>query len=292
MLQVRRILFPTDYSSCAAHAFTHAAHLAQRYGASGHILHVREDDAQEVSDSFAYTDAGDWERSVVTHESVPQAILEFADRSNVDLIVLGTHGRRPLERLIMGSVAERVVRLAPCPVLTVHARAEGSLDKMRRILVPVDFSEHANLALAYAAELSAAYEADLDLLHIVPDDSLPLVYGAEPAGVGGALLGDRARLALDALAGQVAGSGRTIRTHVFIGHPASDIVEFAEAQQDGMIVIATHGRSNLERFFLGSVADKVIRRAPCPVFVVKSFGRRLLDASVSVPRPPSPPRSP
>lgn len=291
MLQLRRILFPTDYSECAAHAFAHAAHLARRYGARLHILHVREEDTQEGTPPADYETEADWERSEIVHDSVPRAILDVAERTEVDLIVMGTHGRRRLERLIMGSVAERVVRLAPCAVLTVHSRAEGSLERTRRILVPLDFSEHGNLALAYAAELAEAYGADIDLLHIVPDDSLPLVYGAEPAGTGAAILEERARSGLGDLGAQIASRGGAVRIHTFIGHPARDIVGFAEEQQDGLIVIATHGLSGLERFFLGAVADKVIRRAPCPVFVVKPFGRRLLDASASVPTTPASPRS-
>ncbi len=291
MLHLRRILVPTDYSACASHAFAHAAHLARRYGARVHVLHVREDVSEALPDPPVYDGEPEWERSEVIHDSVPQAILEFAERNDVDLIALGTHGRRRLERLIMGSVAERVVRLASCPVLTVHTKAERTLEQTRRILVPLDFSEHANLALAYAIELGEAYEADLDLLHIVPDDSLPLVYGAEPAGIGAAELGDRARKALADLGEQVSDSGRAVRIHTFIGHPARDIVGFAEAQHDGLIVIATHGLSSLERFFLGSVADKVIRRAPCPVFVVKSFGRKLLDAAAPIPGAPPPLRS-
>lgn len=284
MLAIKRILFPTDYSTCAEHAFSHAVRLAERYGADVHVLHVKEDISRGVPAGPDYRGPVPLQNTVVSHESTPEAILAFAEDRDVDLIVLGTHGRRPLERLIMGSVAERVVRLASCPVLTVHARAEDSLERTRRILVPIDFSEHANVALAYAAELSHVYGADIDLLHVVPDDALPYVYGVEPVSTGAAALTERAHAALSELAAQIDARGRQVTLHSFIGHPARDIVGFASEQHDGMIVIATHGLSNLERFFLGGVADRVVRKAPCPVFTVKSFGKRLLDPSVPVPR--------
>ena len=76
--------------------------------------------------------------------------------------------------------------------------------------------------------------------------------------------------------------GVSVETHVLIGHPSHDIIDFAEHQGSDLIVIATHGLTGLRRFFLGSVAEKVVQSAPCPVFTVKGFGKRLLPQTAAV----------
>ena len=150
-MTIKRILVPTDFSADAAAALSYALRFAQPFGASVHLLHV-------VADPLA---AGAWSSAVYTAEiaglhinlvrdaeqrlqqeaaekGVPiatevrtgdaaHAVLDVASQKGIDLIVMGTHGRTGLAHLVMGSVAERVVRLAPCPVLTLRAEAVGAI---------------------------------------------------------------------------------------------------------------------------------------------------------------------
>lgn len=299
MLQIKKILFPTDYSACAEHAFSQAAYLAGQYDAALHVLHVAEpllvlpplglSDADVAADLHLPPPAAPvpeahraGERILRNVEvppidgSVERAILAYAAQEAIDVIVMGTHGRRALDRLLLGSVASKVIRLAECPVFTVGFDA-GSWQhgEARRILAPVDFSDHAQVAVAYAKDLAAIYGAHLDLLHVVEETTLAAVYGMEPVAVRIPEVEDQAREALAQLVNDVGGPETPFTIHVLVGHPAYEIVDFAERQGTGLIVIATHGLTGIKRLLLGSVAERVVHRASCPVFTVKGFGQRL-----------------
>ena len=307
MLTIKRILFPTDFSTCAESAFAQAAFLAERYGAELHVLHVEVEPqhhpAAELLDELLIDEqsapaptqpllAQRYARSAtaapfLVHAhlealSAADAILDYATEHDVDLIVMGTHGRRGMRRFWLGSVAEEVVRRSTCPVFTVRP---PMLDKgaapLERILVPVDFSDYTRLAITYARHLAEAYGASLDLLHVVEEAVLPHVYGIEPVAVSVADIQDRTREALKNLVSGL-DLGLPAEAHVLIGHPALSIVQYAERTQPDLIVVATHGRTGFRRFLMGSVAEKVVRMAPAPVFTVKSFGRSLLPEEATL----------
>jgi len=206
-------------------------------------------------------------------------ILDYADEQDVDLIIVGTHGRRGLRHLLLGSVAEEVVRLAERPVLTVRQGATGEWTGFERILVPIDYSEHSNVALSYAKELAAAEGARLHLLHVLEVGAYPDFYFPVQA----AQMFDTPELEKRALAHlrdrleRAPGPETETSLRVELGHPAQKIAEFAEeGVRADLVVIASHGRSTLQRVLLGSVAEGVIRRARTPVLIVKSFGKSLL----------------
>lgn len=311
MLHINRILFPTDFSPAAEDAYSHASHLATQYDAEIHVFNVvTPDEAGQVNpmdylplepsetpedEEELYLSGAEEVEDVpnspaqairaVYHKmegSDPaEAILSYSHEHNIDLVVMGTHGRRGVERLLSGSVSEEVVRRAPCPVFTVVGRAEpGPGPEIERILAPIDFSEHARLGATYARELATTYGAALDLLHVVEDAVFPTVYGIDPLTPVLPDVHDRARKALETLADEVVkGNDPKVELHVAAGHAARDIVDFAEDHNSGLIVMTTHGRTGLERFLIGSVAEKVVRQAPCPVFTVKSFGKSLVDVA-------------
>lgn len=302
MLDIKKILFPTDYSACAEHAFSQAAYLAERYDAQLHVLHVAEPSSTslplDVTEADLAADlnlplpapipsaAPPKDGGLLTVEapplkgSVAQAIVAYAEEHDIDVIVMGMHGRSGTERLLLGSVAAKVVRLATCPVFTV--RQDTTTDRkgaLRRLLVPFDFSEHARQAVAYAADLAATYDAHLDLLHLIEQTAQPTFYGIEPITAQIPYIQRQAHAALEAVAYEARQGGVSVETHVHVGHPAYAIIDFAAHQGSDLIVIATHGLTGLKRFFLGSVAEKVVQHAPCPVLTVKSFGKRLLAQS-------------
>ena len=276
MLTPQRILFPTDHSACAERAFAHATFLAAESAAERPVeLHVFHADVPvdalddeppappltlPTSDGIRVIEAE--ERG----ESVHEVILDYAKRHAIDLVVMGTHGRRGLAHAFLGSVAERIVREARCAVLTVGpgTAAPGAI---RRILAPTDFSDNAAEAVRVAGALAISYQAAVDLLHIISAPVLPDVYGL------GLLWTDivpdvvqRSQEALELLAERALGHyAGAVRAKV--GVPADAIIR-AAADAD-LVVMATHGLTGLKRFALGSVTERVVQHAPCPVFTVR-----------------------
>lgn len=296
----QQILFPTDFSNCAEHAFSHAAHLASHYGARLHVLSVSDDESEVESSPMSYLPLGADELATelgisalssesrrserglreietvnvaLTGTSPWRSILDYAQDEDIDLIVMGTHGRHGLDRVIMGSVAEQVVRRSPCAVMTVRYNAAG--DKVTGpILVPVDFSTFSEGTVRQAVELAEAYEAELHLAHVVEPIALPSVYGVDPVGVMVPDMEQRAETALKELGERFIPESITWATHVLVGHAVHEIVHLAESLGARLIVVATHGLTGLKRLLMGSVTEQVVREAPCLVFTVRSFGKQ------------------
>lgn len=306
MIAVRRILFPTDFSSCAEQALDYALAFARQYQAELHLFHatvLHEDDphqlAHHLPDVAALRDrlrelaesdmnaalaarkAGELQVKVVQRFSIAAApaIVEYAADKRIDLIVMGTHGRRGVGRLFLGSVAEEVVRHASCPVLTVREKAKARKPRRpKQILVPVDYSRHSQLALRYALEMAAPVQARVHLLHVVEETLHPAFYATGKSSIFD-FVPDIRRKSLQAMRQLVAKAKAPeakVTFHVVEGRAAAEIPKWAEDHRVDMIVIATHGLTGLEHLLLGSVTEKVLRTAPCPVFTVKVFGRSLL----------------
>lgn len=305
MLQVKKILLPTDFFPCANQALDHALYLAKKYGAEFHMLHaivLHEDDPHnpaahfvnldEIHDRLQKLASADMSASIAQREdggvkivteqkrgiSPAEVILEYESDHGIDLIVMGTHGRRGLGHLFLGSVAEEVVRFSDCPVLTIRERAEQQdVDDVTSILVPLDFSEHANNGLRHAKQMADTYGARLDLLHVVEEMVQPAFY--ELAGVSPEEVRERrmkkSREELERLFREASGPEVEVAYHVISGKATRDIVEFAGENDSDLIVIATHGLTGIKHLLLGSVAEKVVRMAPCPVLTVNSFGKSL-----------------
>lgn len=300
-LILKNILFPTDFSECANQALDHALHLAQSHKANLHMLHAivlhgdnplhpeihfpeiellrrKMEDAANGNLEATAKKINDNEIDItqVTERGISTApvILEYVREHDIDLIVMGTHGHRGLSHLLLGSVAEEIVRFAPCPVLTVREEKSPKLPSVyRRILVPIDFSEHSKRSLSYAQEIARINDSDLNLLHVVKEDIHPAFYYN---GISSALelmpeVINNARNELKNLFKSTNGSNATVTYHVLDGHIVDNIVNFAKNNEIDLIVISTHGLTGLQHMLLGSVAEKVIRHAPCPVFTFKAF---------------------
>jgi len=306
MIKLNKILFPTDFSRCANQALAHALYLAEQYQAELHMLHVTASpesdprlltpyttDAEALPGSLAEMASRQMAADLKMHQtdkakikqvhrhgiSTAPEILQYAEENDIDLIVMGTHGRRGLGHLFLGSVAEEVVRMARCSVLTIRERKEPMpVETIKRILVPVDFSEYAQRALANAKEIAAAYGAQLQILHVIEETVLPAFY----VGTGESFyslvpgLEAKAKMALESLLKETKGPKITTDLHIIEGRAGRDIVKFAESHGADLIVIATHGLTGIEHLLQGSVTEKVVRMAPCPVLTVKAFGKSLL----------------
>lgn len=303
MIQIRKILFPTDYSRCSDEAFVRALWLAEWYGAELHILHVLlplESDPHSVSHHLPPLEAiqdqvnrlpgghltGEAPSSrvpiiadTVRGVSAPSAILEYASDHDIDVIVMGTHGRRGINRLMMGSVAEDVVRMAPCAVMTVREPARTVTPA--HILVPVDFSNHSVEALSVARSLAVNLNATIRILHVIEEVIHPSFYvtGQTSLSAWFPEMEATALKEMRKLTARAEGPDVPIEYHIKEGRSAIEIVSFAKRQDTQLIVMASHGLTGVEHLLLGSVTERVIRLAPCPVLTLKSFGKRLLRAA-------------
>jgi len=195
----------------------------------------------------------------------PDSILGFAQAQKADLIVMGTHGRRGYDRLMLGSVTDRVMRRAPCPVLAVcqatpESAATGqdrSAHRLYRILCCADFSENSKRALDYAISATAEYDAELTLLHVLED--VPSLAKAEAAIAA-------ATRQLDALIPPDVRNTLKIKTAVRAGKPYRQIIQLAQEAQMDMVAMGVRGRSALDAVF-GSTTYRVMQLGPCPVLV-------------------------
>lgn len=306
-MEIRRILVPTDFSERAQSALPHALWMAEEYGAELHLLHamvLHGDDPGRAEAAFpdlddAYRQLRSWaaermEQSAAdldrSRVEVVQAqergiaaaptIVEYAEDHDADVVVMATHGRRGVRRMLLGSVTEEVLRTAGCPVLTVRPDGEiGPGGPPEKILVPVDFSEHSDLALASAGSLARRFGAELDVLHVVGELGVPDPYFADAAELRALTKAARERVpeALAETVDRVLGEDVSAGSHMEVGRPPVTIAEFADEHGSDMIVVGSHGRTGMERVFLGSVAEGVVRRAPCPVLTVKPFGEKPAD---------------
>ena len=309
MLRINKILVPDDFSDHSETALGFALDLASRHGAEVHVMYaqvlhgepfepstypaahnerVREEMKKRVMRQAEFrrqAESLDLQALAITYEVTQDvapapAILRYADEHDIDLIVMGTHGRRGLRRLFLGSVAEEVVQTAKCPVLTIGS-ATGKKPSLpvRSILAPTDFSHHALVALRHARELADYYDAHLDVVHVIEETVYPAFYNLTAYSIYDTQpdLEEQARKQLRKMYREVFGPEKNVDFHVLTGHAAQSITEFAREQGHDMIVMATHGLTGLAHLFIGSVAEKVVRTAPCPVFTVKSLGKSLLE---------------
>ncbi len=305
MMKLKSILFPTDFSRCANQALTHAVYLAEKYRAALHLLHVVtlfEDQPDVFSDELAETEAlikkleekaeielnnvanthGSGDMEIIIKQkraiSAAPAILEYGSSKGIDMIVMGTQGRRGIGHLLLGSAAEEVVRLADCPVFTIRESEEIKPIKLfERILVPVDFSDHSKKALTYAKEISDSYGANLQLLHVIEDTIHPAFSLSGKSSIFDLVPGieEDCRRRMEKMVLEAGIIKENAEIIVKGGQAAHDIIKFAKDNSSDLVVIATHGLTGIEHLLLGSVTEKVVRMAPCPVFTVQSFGKDL-----------------
>lgn len=297
MLTIQRVLFTTDFSDGAARAFPRAAALAERHDAELHILNVTGSESEtdrtlpvslsilkEWLGSSSQVPETDLAALTIVQKQIEadtpsERIIGYVEDENIDLVVISTHGRRGVQRMLLGSVTEEVVRKAPCPVLTVRSDAEPSAtDRVRRILVPVDFSDHARVALQHAKEIALTYGAEIHLLHVVEEVVYPSAYGVEPPLQPTQQTLLRVEKTLGTMAREELNEDH-VHVSVKIGYAPLTILEYAHNTDIDLVVIATHGRTGLDRFLIGSVAQRVIRRSPTPVFVVKAHEKSLVPSS-------------
>ncbi len=197
-------------------------------------------------------------------------IIEVAKEKDVDIIAIGTHGRAGVDRVILGSVAERVVRDAHCPVMVVKSEKYVGFKK---IIVSIDFSDCSRLALEYAAATARAHKSKLTILHVYEESFVkPYVNAANSEEEAEEIIKAIERVnesKYDEFLKTIDLSGVEYEKLLKKGIPETDIAETAMEQQTNLIVMGTHGRSGIKHILIGSTAEEVVRNAPCDIVVVK-----------------------
>jgi nucleotide-binding universal stress UspA family protein len=295
-----RILCPVDLSELSLRPLAYAAAFARWYGARLSVLHVvptfepievrsgglvdpvqivpappREAIEREMRRAIHAADAETPGAAVVAEAGDPAAtIVDQAVVLPADLIVMGTHGRGGFDRFVLGSVAEKVLRKAPCPVLTVPPHATGAPPSevlFRRILCPIDFSPASEQALGFALDLARQANGTVTLLHVIE-------WFTEEARLSFAdfdVVAFRRRLAVasrERLAALVAGEPRTwcdINDEVAFGRPHREVIRVAGERASDLIVMGAQGRGGPGLVLLGSTTEQVVRAGTCPVLTVR-----------------------
>ncbi|MFB6104950.1 MAG: universal stress protein [Halobacteriaceae archaeon] len=288
------ILVPTDGSAGAEVAARHAITLAAAFDSEVRLLSVVDDRsvspdpeatdpdisvvhtgfeerAQAAVDSLAelVADTGvPYETAVLT--GAPAAtIREYAADAGVDLISMGTHGRTGLDRLLLGSVTERVVRTSDVPVLTSRVEPEDSAG-YDRVLVPTDGSEAATVAIEHGVAIAERFDATVHALTVINVAGL-----AGAADVGPVLpdvveaFEDQAEAAVEAVATRCEDRGVDVVTEISQGTPYRSIRSYVTDRDIDFVAMGTHGRTGLDRYLIGSVTERTVRTSEVPVLTVR-----------------------
>ncbi|MCA8914590.1 MAG: universal stress protein [Planctomycetes bacterium] len=290
----KRIVVPTDFSDTAETAIKLSAELADYYSANLDVVNV--------VDATVYAYAGypfaSLSKELMTGAEAAlnkvtvrlkngklnryllsgapaREIADHARRHKSELIVIGTHGHGAVARFFLGSIADRVVHEASCDVI-VTKQPKGKIKHPKkkskpfsRILFPTDFSDTSKRALDKAIAFTEDMDGELFVLHTI-DDTLISTHVEEERHI---ILKELRKHALEEmrkqLPAELMNNFETIGA-VQRGDPAKKIAAYAETHHCDLIVMGTHGRTGVERALIGSVADKVVRRAKCPVYLVRA----------------------
>lgn len=287
----KSILVPTDFSESSDHALQFAQHLALDFGAVLQLVHVQVllegqegDEALEMEisrmrerleeDCRGRVDQLPENFRIHSHLkrglAVAESILESAQECRADLIVIGTNGRRGLRHLLLGSVAEEILKTAEIPVMTVRRGADIEESSAGSILIPYDFSARSDEALNVGVEWARALSLRITLLHAIEPVVYPELYAVDlmPAEVLGNVE-KKARKALEELAGTRM-NGIDVSIEIVHDRAVEAILSAAEISRQDFIVMGNRGLSGLEHLLLGSVVEGVARRAEIPVLSVRS----------------------
>jgi len=284
-----KVLFPTDGSDGAAAVFEHVLDVAEAHDATVHVLNVADTTRESVTQIRgqvidALEQAGvrivqetaerASDRGVPTVTEVMQGepyrtIVDYADTYDIDLVIMPTHGRRGLERFLLGSTTERVVRRSDVPVLTVRPDDDVTVRyPYRNVLVPTDGSDPAGAALSVGIDVASTASAALHLLSVVDVTSLGVDVRTD---IQTAALEESATEILDVAAERAreAGVAPAATAVEFGGSVPRTIRTYVGDHDIDLLIVGTHGRTGFDRYVLGSVTEQLVRTAPVPVLTVR-----------------------
>ncbi|MBZ5688423.1 MAG: universal stress protein [Acidobacteriia bacterium] len=281
-LSLKNILVPTDFSPASRAALPFAECLARTYGSTILVAHAiaPEPHLPVVMDRIPEEEEAVWKdacqrlntftrdpgltampwKILLDRGDVANVIPEMISQHAVDLVVLGTHGHRGVSKIILGSEAEKIYRIATCPVLVVGPKVRLPEWKLRQILCPVDLVEDPGLVLHYALSLAEEHQSELIVLKAIP--MVPWQYREETE--------ERARRELESLIPEQAKDWCSPEYVIRWDNPAESILHEARTRDVDLIVMSVHkSRATAWAHLPWPVASEVVSRAPCPVLTVR-----------------------
>jgi nucleotide-binding universal stress UspA family protein len=299
-MTIRRILCPIDLSDFSRPALAHAAALARCYEAEVVVLHVfaalmppatlgtypawmlhvpeaRDTIAQELHSMLEpYTTIGAPFRLHTAEGDSAGEIVRHAGELQADLIVMGTHGRGGFDRFTLGSVTEKVLRKAPCPVLTLPPGAASSPATVdyHSILCPTDFSPSSERGVDFALSVARRSHATVTVLHVIEtvDEDADTTDRKMPIGDHTRSLYEKEAEALHSRLATHVRPSDSVSELITTGKPHRAILRVANDCRADLIVIGVRGRGPVDLTLFGSTTNQVVRRAVCPVITVRSRG--------------------
>ena len=301
MVQFTHILCPTDLSESSVRQLTHAAALARWYKAQLTVLYVvptfdptpvrstsldgaiqtvypvsRQEVLGELHRVVEDAGAGSIGALLAAEVGDPfMAIVDQAVAIKADLVVMGTHGRSGSERFMLGSVAEKVLRKAPCPVLLVPPHVTATLPaevRFKNILCPMDFSPSALQAFGFALDLARQADGSVTVLHVIEwlTEEEPTGHAQFNVQEYRQHLIDNARQRVQALVAEEPRTWSAIQDLVVLGRAHREILRIAGDSPADLIVMGAQGRGGLRLALFGSTTQQVVRAASCPVLTVRA----------------------
>ena len=293
------ILVATDFSETADLALSRALDIAVRHESEVAILHVMQaempvmatpemivvppdyekvlrDSSEEglARASARAKEAGVRVREILKQGGAAHQIAACADAIDADLIIVGTRGHTGFKHLLLGSVAEEVVRTAKRPVLIVHPGDDRPIEPVKTVLFPTDFSATADHALSAATRLlSGSDDTKVLLVHTFNISPSVVPAGGFGNGISPHFVENAQQLAEQATAPAaeaLRNRGFEVEVLVERGDAAEVVTELASSRDVDIIVMGTRGHSKLRQILLGSTAERVVEHAPCPVMTVHS----------------------
>ena len=273
------ILYATDFSPSARHAAAAAHDLAKAFGAKVTLTTVRQPDAALTSDQLAealleekqhHFKLVDAAVEVIEHGQAYRGVCGLAQRLEADLVVVGRHGSHSASEALLGSTTERIVRHAPCSVFVSHPAERQRLMTLTHVLACTDLSADAEPAVRLSAAIATHFGAGASLLHVY-DLVPPMAVVNQPWDETQehsihALLVDKLDKQRAEVFGATPGEAVLLRDKSTV----RAICDWAGDHEVELIVTGSHGRTGVTRFLLGSVAERVVRHAPCSVLVFRS----------------------
>ena len=296
-----RILVPLDTSELAEVALPYAEQMAGRLGSEITLMsvsHSAGEKEQRVFRSYIQeTVAVTKERanrylekptgqdvkveSAILVGNPAEEIVDYAERENIDVIVMATHGRSGIGRWALGSVADKVLRATERPVVLIRAKGARPdlLEKgvFKRALVPLDGSKESEAVIPYIEELASMLGAEVTLLQVLAIVYHVYISGDAPAQVPYTEeemkpLKASAESYLEKVGSGLKGKGVTTKCQVRVGAAGHEIIKLADEIGADIVAMSTHGRSGVGRLVFGSVAEKVVRTGNTPVLLVRTPG--------------------
>lgn len=294
-MKFNKILVPIDFSEYSERAFNYALALSGRFGSQLTLINIDElfrsvypEDGMQIynleetvqkrvefiqSQFQKYIQQAAEKNIAATYaivrgDSVSEKLLEHITQNQYNMVVMGTHGRTGLKHVFLGSIAEKIVRLSPTPVLTIHECVDCF--KVKKILVPIDFSAYSLQALEYAKSIANSLGSEITVIHVIERVIYPAFYpeGYYPIVDFEPKLHGQILDSIDTFLKQI--PDFKADKVVTAGRPSDEIINYANNNPIDLIIMATRGLSGLQHLIVGSTAERIVRLSSIPVLTVRS----------------------